>query len=233
MGRKTIGAVLGITLYAVACAVAAGAVPQRPAVGLGVGAAVVLSGSEPFPAKAQGQFRSGAFAQAHLNSWLGLGLAAHWHHTAASDLSGGFYYRGHQGAELRPYASFRWLEHPASETLELAAGNLLAAILRYDRYLLTYRYFFHMGVAAEPYLELHFLPRAGAEPPALQEAPGGTDDQPELPHRRSGSSRTRHSLVVSVPLDLYFRRDLSLSTAAGLALSWKMYLPKGPNGGEP
>jgi hypothetical protein len=175
-------------------------------VGVRTGAGLELSGAEPFPVKPQGTLSAALFAEARLNRRLGLGLAAGAHYTAPSDLSEGFQDRGHWGLDLRPYLSVRWLEHPASPSLELGLGNLLGPVIRYDGYLLTYRYFFFMGLGVEPYLELHFL----------KGSPGG-----------------RHSLVISVPLDLYFRPELSLSAAGALVVSWKLYLPRPPLGGSP
>jgi len=184
---------------------ALGAAPQGFSTGLRAGGGIELAGSDPFPVKAQGAGSGGLYAELQLNRWLGLGLAAQAHFTAPSSLSGGFQYRGHWGADLRPYLSVRWTEHSASENLELVAGNLVGAIARYDGYLQTFRYFFYMGIYVEPYLELHF--------------PGGAGG--------------RHSLVTSMPLDLYFRRDLPLSAAAGLAVAWKLYLRRPPTGGGP
>jgi hypothetical protein len=194
---------MALTWMAV-CAPVPDAAPRTPAAGIRTAAGVEVTAVDPLPAKAQGAGGASLFAEARLNSWLGLGLAAGVHFTAPSDLSEGFQYRGHWGADLRPYLSLRWLERPASDAVELAVGNLVGPVLRYDGYLLTYRYFFFMGAGLEPFLELHF---------------------------RNGKQAGRHSLVISVPVELYFRPELALSAAGGLALWWKLYFPRAGIGG--
>jgi hypothetical protein len=157
MVQKTTGiACFFIMLGIVFTGPALGAAPLGAAVGLRALGGLELTPIEPFQAKAQGAVVGGAFVETRFNRWLGLGLSVGTHYAAPSNLSGGFLYRGHWGTELRPYLSFRWFERPASGVLELAAGNLLGPVLRYDAYLLTYRYFFYMGVGLEPYLELYF-----------------------------------------------------------------------------
>ncbi|MBN1835671.1 MAG: hypothetical protein JW820_07465 [Spirochaetales bacterium] len=182
------------------------AAPHSFSTGFRAGGGMEIAASEPLPAKAQGAAGAGPFVEFQFNRWVGLGLAVQPHVTFPSDLSAGFQYRGHWGTDLRPYLSVRWLEHPASGALELVAGNLLGPVIRYDRYFLTYRYFFYLGVSVEPYLELHF---------------------------RQGAGRLRHSLVTSLPLDLYFRRDVSFSAGTGLAVAWKLYVPKAVEGQAP
>jgi hypothetical protein len=73
------------------------------------------------------------------------------------------------------------------------AGGATGASLNYDRYTHTDLYFFYPGWFLEPQLE-------------LQLRPGG-----------------RTSLALSVPLDVYFRRDLQVATAIGLATSFRLY----------
>jgi hypothetical protein len=181
-----------------------GAAPLGFSTGIRSSGGLQLTGYEPFPVKAQATASAGPWVEGQINHRLGVGLAVQAHGVAPSNLSGGFQYRGYWGIDLRPYLGVRWLEHSASDALELVAGNLVGVILRYDGYFQTYRYFFYMGLTAEPYLELHF---------------------------RQGSGR--HSLVASLPLDLYFRRDLTLSAGAGLAVAWKMYFPETARGAGP
>ncbi|MBN1838268.1 MAG: hypothetical protein JW820_20585 [Spirochaetales bacterium] len=207
MPGKTI-AIAAAVLFAVSLSgpAALGAAPQGFSTGLRAGGGIELAASDPFPLKAQPAGNAGPFVEVQLGRWVGLGLAAQPHVTGPSDLSEGFQYRGHWGTDLRPYLSVRWLESSASESLELVAGNLVGGIVRYDRYFLTCRYFFYLGVSVEPYLELHF---------------------------RQGTGRSRHSLVTSLPLDLYFRRDLSFSAATGVAVAWKLYVPRAAQGAGP
>jgi hypothetical protein len=158
-----------------------------------------LSRLEPFPLKYQGTVSGQLLAEWFPRDWLGLGVSAGTHLAAASDLSAGFYYRGHWGLDLRPYALFRWSAGASAGSPEILLGGALGPVVRYDRYLLTYRYLFYLGAALAPFVELH-------------------------------DSTARHSVVVAVPIDYFFRRDLSVSVAGAVRVSWKIYLspPAGP-----
>lgn len=189
MGTKS------IVFFAVFVTVSAllGADNQAAALRVSGGGGVLLSREERFPLKAQADVGLLAGVELPLRGKLAARLALGAHNTWPSSLAGGFAYRGFGGAELRLLLAYRDLAALTLGGLRPGLGLAGGLTARYDRYQYTRLYFFYLGLAAAPELEIPF-PR-----------------------------RPQHALTLSLPLKLYFRRDLALSAGAELAVGWKFY----------
>lgn len=152
-----------------------------------------LTREEGRPLKAQAAGAAGLRGELPVTRRAALGLGLDGHATLGSSLSGGWQYAGHLGAGLRLYGRLHFPLGAMVGQRLVRAGGATGVSLNYDRYTHTDLYFFYPGWFLEPQLE-------------LQLRPGG-----------------RTSLGLSVPLDVYFRRDLQLSAAAGLAMSFRLY----------
>jgi hypothetical protein len=178
---------------------AAAPLPSDPmirgsALGLSSGGGAALTESSLFPMKAQGSWNAGALAEFPLFRFLALGLSLGYRYTAASDLAGGFLYRGHGGMAPGLYLAARTLLARVQDRMDLLGGAAAGVSASFDRYSLTELYFFYPSTFLEPFLEFHF--------------------------RRLRSQ----TFSLSAPVRLDFRRDLELSLAFGLELTWRYYL---------
>jgi hypothetical protein len=163
------------------------------ALGMATGGGVALTESYWFPLKAQGFWEAGALVEFPLFGLLALGLSLAYRYTAASDLAGGFLYRGHGGMSPGLYLTVKSLPAPDPARIDLQGGAATGATASLDRYSLTELYFFYISIFFEPFLEFHF-PRLGP-----------------------------NTFSLGAPLRLDFRRDLDTSFAFGLGLSWRFY----------
>lgn len=169
-------------------------------VGVRSGGALGLTDSPIFPMKAQAGWELGLLADFPLFPPLAGGLALGYHQWFPSDLSAGFLYRGHSGAELALYLSAKALLWRVAGRLDVLAGLEAGASSNFDRYSLTELYFFYPGVLMQPFLEFHF--------------------------RMLGAN----TLILILPLELYFRKDLDLSASFGLGVQWRRYLVRKEQG---
>jgi hypothetical protein len=169
--------------------------PERRGLALGArgGGGVALTESFWFPRKAQGFWEIGALAEFPLFSVLALGLSLAYRYTAASDLAGGFLYRGHGGMSPGLYLTVKTPPGPNPARISLQGGAAAGAAASFDRYSLTRLYFFYVSIFLEPFLELHF-PRLGP-----------------------------NTFSLAAPARLDLRRDLESSFAFGLGLIWRYY----------
>jgi hypothetical protein len=195
MPGKTIGATL---LALAACGLAGWSQSNRgglagPALDLGLRGQAELTREERFTTKAQAS--GGVSVRGELPLWrvAALGLGVDGHGTLGSSLEGGWQYRGHLGMGLRLYGRLRLPLAVSWGGRLLYLGGATGASLNYDRYVYTQLHFFYPGWFLEPQMELQLRP-AG-----------------------------RSSLALLLPIDVYFRKDLELSTAAGLGISWRLY----------
>jgi hypothetical protein len=166
---------------------------QQTALCVSAGGGVVLSREDPFQLKAQADFGGGIGVEFPAGRLLAVGLGLGGHQTLPSSLAGGWAYRGFGGFDLRALLILKGLPPLALGRLRAEPNLAAGPVVRYDRYQYTRLYFFYLGLVAAPGLEIP-LPRS--------------------PH---------HALTVSLPLRLYFRRDIDLSAACGLELGWKFY----------
>jgi hypothetical protein len=163
------------------------------ALGLRSGGAVALTESPLFPMKAQAAWQAGAMSEFALFGFIALGISLDYHYTAASDLAGGFLYRGHGGFCPGLYLSVKAPLIRSAKRMALYGGAAVGGSANFDRYSLTELYFFYPSLFLEPFLEFHF-PRLGP-----------------------------NTFCLSAPLRLDFRRDLERSLAIGLAVSWRYH----------
>jgi hypothetical protein len=154
---------------------------------------VVLSREERFPMKAQADGGLGIGVELPLQGRAALLLGLGVHLTLPSSLSGGFAYRGFWGLDMRLLLALKNLLSFSLAGLPSELGLAAGPAARYDRYDYTRLYFFYLGLAAEPLVEIPF---------------------PRRPHQ---------ALELSMPFTLFVRRDLELSAAGGLSVSWKFY----------
>ena len=166
---------------------------QQTALCVSAGGGVVLSREDPFQLKAQADFGGGIGVEFPAGRLLAVGLGLGGHQTLPSSLAGGWAYRGFGGFDLRALLILKGLPPLALGSLHAEPNLAAGPVVRYDRYQYTRLYFFYLGLVAAPGLEI------------------------PLPRRR------HHALTVSLPLRLYFRRDIDLSAACGLELGWKFY----------
>ena len=149
-----------------------------------------------FPLKGQLGGKVGLFLEFPIAMPASFGLSFHLHGILPSSLSNGFLYRGFSGQDLRVFFSLKTLLFNNPERLELLLGTACGALLSFDRYSFTELYFFYPGAFLEPFLELYLLQLGWA------------------------------TLLISLPIDLYFRKDLILSASAGIGLTLKIYIWK-------
>lgn len=174
-------------------AVPAAAPLAGPALELGLQAQAAFTRAESFALKGQAAGAVAVRGELPLLPWAALGLGLDGHWTLGSGLEGGWQYSGHLGAGLRAYGRLRFSLGPTEGGRSLHLGAATGASFNYDRYAFTLLRFFYPGWFLEPQVE-------------LQLRPGG----------RSG-------LALSLPVDVYFRKDLDLSAAVGLGASWRLY----------
>jgi len=198
MPRKTIGATL---LLAALCGPAgwgqsaprAAQTLAGPALELGLLGRAVFTRGESLPLKVQAAGAASLRGEIPVMPSAALGLGLDGHDTLGSSLAGGWQYSGHLGCGLRLYGRVRGPLGSTSGGRTPYLGAATGVSLNYDRHTYTDLYFFYPGWFLEPQLE-------------LQLRPGG----------RSG-------LALSLPLDVFFRKDLDLSVAVGLGVSWRLY----------
>ncbi len=127
---------------------------------------------------------------------LSLGFGLQLHTTTASSFSGGWSYRSHWGGGLRLSAGYGVQLPASSRPRQLELGASAGASFNYDLYTWTTLYFFYPGVFLEPYLELY------------------------------NPKRERYSFTLVLPIDYYFRKDLSFSGSIGIGVLWRYYLKR-------
>jgi len=164
-----------------------------PALGAGAGGELLLSKEERFPLKPQAGGWLGLQFEVPVLSAGSVSFLLALHRTLASSLQGGFAYRGFSGLDSRLQLDWRWPLRALGRQLRLDLGGGLGAAARFDKYELTELSFFYPGLVLEPFLELRLA--------RLQ----------------------RHGLRASLPLTLYFRRDLETSASIGISLLWKIH----------
>jgi hypothetical protein len=182
-------------LLSVLTAVPVSSKPGRQGLALGAasGGGVALTESFWFPLKAQGFMEAEILAEFPLFSFFALGLSLSYRRTAASNLAGGFLYRGHGGMSPGLYLAAKTAPAVGIARFSLQGGAAAGATASFDRYSLTELYFFYLSIFFEPFLEFHF-PRLGP-----------------------------NTFSLAAPLRLDFRRDLDSSFALGLELVWRFY----------
>jgi hypothetical protein len=163
------------------------------ALGAGEGAGVALARSPYWPLNVQPWYTVNLSLDVPVVSFFGLGFSLGFRGTGDSDPATGVLYRGHHGLETGAYLYGRGRLARAGDRLDLLGGIIAGSSANFEVYSLTELLFFYPSVLVEPYLELHF-PRLGA-----------------------------HTVSLSLPARLDFRRDLELSASVGLGLRWRWY----------
>ncbi len=146
-----------------------------------------------FPTKVQMGGNLGLMFELPIIVPLSLGSSLAVHNTLASSLQGGILYRGFSGTDLRLFASVKGLIYIGPGRFDLYIGASGGGSARYDRYDYTMLYFFYPGIFLEPFLEMHI------------------------------TKRGMHSFQLSLPLDLFFRKDLAMHGSFGIGIMWKIY----------
>jgi hypothetical protein len=171
----------------------------RLAAGLQAEGGLVLSRSNGWPLKLQADGALGLDLDLLLPCSLALGIGLGLHRTLASGLSGGVSYRGYSGIEGKIHLAWSVPLRFLESRPALRAGLLAGILGRLDRYAHTTLYFPYPGLYGAPFLELG--------PP--------------------GPSRLRYRILL--PAELYFRRDMDVSTSVGLGFELRWYTGGAPS----